>query len=94
MQAIIDRSELGALDAVETTTRVRVGDLKATEVVAAAVERARTLGNELNAIPTEGYAAALARAEGLLEQGEIGVGDNIHVKKFEFTGFELILSRH
>jgi amidase len=56
-----DTSELGQLDAVETAARIRAGDLKAEEVVAAAVERARALEPALNAVPTETYAAALGR---------------------------------
>jgi amidase len=57
-----DDSELGRLDAVETAARIRAGDLKVEEVIAAAVERARTLGPALNAIPVETYDAALRRA--------------------------------
>ncbi len=60
---IVDASELGALDAVETARRVRDGELKASEVIAAAIGRARTLNPALNAIPTEDYAAAVALAE-------------------------------
>jgi amidase len=58
-----DDSELGRLDAVETAARIRAGDLKAGEVIAAAVERARTLGPRLNAIPVETYEAALRRVQ-------------------------------
>jgi amidase len=56
-----DTSELGRLDAVETAARIRAGDLKAEEVVGAAIERSRALGPALNAVPTETYQAALER---------------------------------
>jgi amidase len=58
-----DDSELGHLDAVETAARIRTGELKAEEVVAAAIERARRLGPTLNAIPVETYDTALRRAQ-------------------------------
>ena len=63
MHVILDSSELGELDAVETAKRIDTGELKASEAVAAAIERARALNAALNAIPTETYRAALARAE-------------------------------
>jgi len=58
-----DTSELGRLDAVETAARIRAGDLKAEEVIAAAIERARALEPALNAIPIETYDAALRRVQ-------------------------------
>jgi amidase len=57
-----DTSELGRLDAVETAARIRAGDLKPEEVIAAAIERARTLEPALNAIPVETWDAAMRRA--------------------------------
>ncbi len=51
------------MDAVETAARIRAGELRADEVVAAAIERARALAPALNAVPTETYAAALTRAQ-------------------------------
>lgn len=72
MQAF-DASELGRLDAVETAARIQAGELTAEEVVAAAVERARTLEPILNAIPTETYDAALLRAREPLDGPLAGV---------------------
>jgi len=60
---VVDDTELGRLDAVETAARIRSGELGAREVVAAAIERARVLEPSLNAIPTETFDAALAAAE-------------------------------
>lgn len=59
----VDRSELGALDAVETASRIRAGELSGSEVVAAAVKRAESLGDGLNAVPWQCYEAALERAK-------------------------------
>lgn len=73
MRTAFDTSELGSLDAVETAARIRAGDLAAQEVVAAAIERARALEPKLNAIPTETYDAALARARGPLAGPFAGV---------------------
>jgi amidase len=50
------------LDAVETAARIRSGELSATEVVSAAIERAEALTSVLNAIPARDYERALARA--------------------------------
>lgn len=62
VQTAFDKSELGRLDAVETATRIRAGELKAEEVVVAAIERARVLEPALNAIPTPTFEAARERA--------------------------------
>ncbi len=62
-ETVVDRSELGALDAVETAARVRSGELKASEVVAAAIERARLLDGALHAIPHETYDSAMRESE-------------------------------
>jgi amidase len=63
VEPIIDRSELGSLDAVETAARIRAGDLDPKTVVAAAIERAQRFEGELNAIATETFDAALTRAD-------------------------------
>lgn len=63
MTVVVDGSELGWLDAVETARRIRSGEMGAREVVAAAIERARALEPTLNAIPTEMFDAALLAAE-------------------------------
>jgi amidase len=62
-EPVLDTSELGRLDAVETAARIRNGELSPEEVVAAAIERARALAPALNAVPTQTYAAALERAQ-------------------------------
>jgi Asp-tRNA(Asn)/Glu-tRNA(Gln) amidotransferase A subunit family amidase len=62
-QTAVDHSELGALDAVETATRIRSGELKASEAVSAAIERARTLEPALNAIPTPTFDTATRESE-------------------------------
>ena len=62
-QTAFDHSELGGFDAVETAARVRSGDLKASEVIAAAIERARVLQPTLNAIFTTTYDNATRVAE-------------------------------
>ena len=62
-QTAVDRTELGALDAVETAARIRSGELKASEVVAAAIERARILEPALNAIATSTFDSATSEAE-------------------------------
>jgi amidase len=54
--------ELSALDAVATAERVRAKELTPAEVVAAAIERAKAVNPELNAIATEDYERALATA--------------------------------
>jgi amidase len=59
---IVDRSELGALDAVETANQISAGAIGAVEAVTAAIERARKLNVQLNAIPIESYDAALELA--------------------------------
>lgn len=73
LDTAFDTSELGRLDAVETAARIRAGDLKAEEVVAAAIDRARALDPALNAVATETYAAALARARQPLDGPFAGV---------------------
>ena len=60
----VESCELSRLDAVETATIVRSGELSATEVVAAAIERAEALAPVLNAIPACDYERALEQAEG------------------------------
>ena len=55
--------ELSRLDAVETATKVRSGELSASEVVAAAIERADTLAPVLNAISARDYERALEQAK-------------------------------
>jgi len=61
-QTAFDTSELGRLDAVETAARVRAGELAHEDVVAAAIERARSLEPALNAISTETYDTASSQA--------------------------------
>ena len=60
---VADGSELGRLDAVETALRVRRGEIRVREVIAAAIERARALEPALNAIPTETFDSALVAAD-------------------------------
>ena len=62
-QIAVDRSELGALDAVETAARVASGELKASEAVAAAIERARALEPVLNAISCKTFDNAMRESE-------------------------------
>jgi amidase len=73
LHTAFDDSELGRLDAVETAARIRAGELRPDEAVAAAVARARALEPALNAIPTETYDAALERARGPLDGPFAGV---------------------
>ena len=61
--ASADDSELGRLDAVATAERIRAGELSASEAVAAAIDRAKTLEPALNAITTESFESALSRSE-------------------------------
>lgn len=71
--AAFDTSELGRLDAVETAARIRAGELRAEEVVEAAIERARALEPALNAVPTPTWEAARTRARGPLDGPFAGV---------------------
>lgn len=73
MTAILDDSELGRLDAVETAARIRAGELSASEVVTAAIERARALDPTLNAISTETFESALREAASPLPGSFSGV---------------------
>ncbi len=63
MTMILDRSELGSLDAVATAEQIRAGKLSVREVVTAAIDRARALEPILNAISTETFEAALSKSE-------------------------------
>jgi amidase len=63
MIRVLDTSELGRLDAVETARRIRNRELGAPEVIAAAIERARALNPRLNAIFTETYESARTGAD-------------------------------
>lgn len=60
-------SDLAALDAVETASRIRAGELTAAEAVEAAIERATRIDEKINAIAFktfEGARAAAANAKG------------------------------
>ena len=60
---ILDRSELGGLDAITTAEHIYAGDLSAREAVGAAIDRAKALAPTLNAISTEMFESALSKAE-------------------------------
>ena len=62
MATIIDHSELGRLDAVETAARIRAGELSAREAVSGAIDRANALEPILNAISVETFESALSKA--------------------------------
>ncbi|MGB6058030.1 MAG: amidase family protein, partial [Microthrixaceae bacterium] len=55
--------ELANLDAVATADAIRNGDLSTTEVVAAAIERARRVEPTAHPVACEDYERALAAAE-------------------------------
>lgn len=59
---IVESDELAKMDAVETATRIRAGEISAVEVAAAAIERAEASDAVLNAIPAHDYERALERA--------------------------------
>lgn len=60
---LVDRSELGGLDAVTTAAHIAAGSLSAREVIEAAIARTRLVEPALNAVATEMFEAALDTAE-------------------------------
>ncbi|MEZ5891686.1 MAG: amidase [Parvularculaceae bacterium] len=55
-------TDLADLDAVETASRIKSGELSAAEAVGAAVERSKRINEKINAIATPTYEAAEAQA--------------------------------
>jgi amidase len=65
--------ELSRLDAVATAERVRAGEVSPQEVVAAAVERAKAVNPDLNAVACEDYDRALEAAQRAGTNGTSGM---------------------